>query len=781
MSTSSHAHCAHGTHPATDSEAAHSDPVCGMRVAADAPRRLEHAGRLYHFCSDRCLERFRADPARYLSAPAAVGTASTDTIYTCPMHPEVRQIGPGDCPLCGMALEPLAVGADDGGASAEYRDMRRRFIVGGVFTLPLLVLVMSELFGVDVGGRLGHAVFGWLQFALATPVVAWAGWPFYGRAWRSFATGRLNMWSLIAPGVLAAYLFSLVALLFPQSLPQAFRSGGMLPLYFEGAAVIVTLVLLGQVLELRARAQTSGAIRALLGLAPPTAVRVGADGTEREIPLAHVHAGDVLRVKPGAKLPVDGVVLEGRSSVDESMITGESLPVEKGVGARVTGGTVNQTGSFLMRAERIGSETLLARIVQLVAEASRSRAPIQRLADRVSAWFVPAVLAVAVVAAILWAVLGPTPPLANALVVGISVLIIACPCALGLATPMSIMVGMGRGAREGVLIKDAEALELMAKVDTLVVDKTGTLTEGRPSVQELVVAPGFSGDEVLAWAASLEKSSEHPLAAAILARAQARGLALQPVGEFHSITGRGVEGVVGGRSLLLGNPRLMQERSVSVESLVPEADRLRRSGQTVMFLAADGRIAGLLSVADAIKSSTRTAVAQLRAEGVHIVMVTGDNRATAETVGRELGLEEIHAEVLPEEKLAHVRRLQEAGRVVAMAGDGINDAPALAQANVGIAMGTGTDVAMHSARVVLVKGDLRGIAKARALSHGTLRNIRQNLFFAFVYNFLGVPVAAGVLYPWLGVLLSPMIASAAMSFSSVSVIGNALRLRRVAL
>jgi Cu2+-exporting ATPase len=703
-----------------------------------------------------------------------------EMIYTCPMHSEVRQRGPGFCPKCGMALEPLL--ATDDEDTSELQDMTRRFWISAILTLPLLVISMSELVpGLNVHHMLSATAFNWMQALLATPAVLWGGWPFFVRGWVSFRTWKLNMFSLIGLGTAAAYLFSAVAILFPQHLPAAFKMNDRVPLYFEAAAVIVTLVLLGQVLELRARSRTNSAIKSLLALAPNTAVRVAADDGEEEVHLDGVHVGDVLRVKPGTKVPVDGVVTDGRSNIDESMITGEPVPVEKHPGSKVTAGTVNQLGAFLMRAEKVGAETLLSQIVHMVNEASRSRAPIQKLADRVSGWFVPGVIAAAVIAFAVWALAGPPPTLANALVVAVSVLIIACPCALGLATPISIMVGVGRGAREGVLIKDAEALELMEKVDTLVVDKTGTLTEGAPGVQSVVPAPGFNEVAVLAHAAALEKMSEHPLAQAIVAYAQEHKAVLPVVEDFESVTGKGVRGRIGGKPVALGNTRLMQESGIDAGLLDVEARRLRELGQTIMFLGIDNRFAGFISVADPIKSTTLEAVGQLRASGLRIIVLTGDNAVTAAAVAKQLGLDDVKAEVLPEDKYKEVQSLQKQGRIVAMAGDGINDAPALAAANVGIAMGTGTDVAMQSARVVLVKGDLRGIAKARLLSQHTMKNIRQNLFFAFVYNLLGVPVAAGVLYPLFGILASPMIASAAMSLSSVSVIGNALRLRTVSI
>ncbi|RTL28377.1 MAG: heavy metal translocating P-type ATPase [Burkholderiales bacterium] len=798
--------------PATANQAL-TDPVCGMPVTTASPHKQEYAGRPYYFCSSNCLGKFSKEPHRYIEpkpssaqghahhrAPTAPGAPSgpvtavaPGTVYTCPMHPQIRQDHPGNCPICGMNLEPLlpTVGEDD---NPELRSMTQRFWFSMVLTVPLLMMAMHEFFPFNLAAWVDEVVdglatqLGWphllkvswsqcVQALLATPVVLWGGWPFFARGWRSFVTWQLNMFSLIAIGIGAAYLFSVYAILLPESLPQAFLTEHGLPLYFEAAAVIVTLVLLGQVLELRARSRTNSAIKDLLGLAANTAIRIGADGVEAEVPLEQVVVGDTLRVKPGSKVPVDGVVLDGKSSIDESMITGEPIPAEKVPGSKVTGATVNQTGSFTMRAERVGSETLLARIVQMVAEAGRSRAPIQKLADQVSGWFVLSVLAIALVAALVWAAFGPAPALANALLVAVSVLIIACPCALGLATPVSIIVGVGRGAKEGVLIKDAEALELMEKVDTLVVDKTGTLTEGKPTVQTVVAADGFDKQQVLAWAASLEKLSEHPLATAIVGRAQTDGVTLSAVSGFDAVTGQGVRGVIDGQTVLLGNARLLASEQVDTSSVDKDVEVLRLQGQTVMYLAAGSKLAGYVGVADAIKASTAEAIAMLKASGVRIVMLTGDNPVTAAAVGKLLGLDDVKAGVMPEDKYKHVKALQDQGRIVAMAGDGVNDAPALAQANVGIAMGTGTDVAMSSARIVLVKGDLRGIAKARELSQATMRNIRQNLFFAFIYNFLGVPLAAGVLYPFLGILLSPIVASAAMALSSVSVIGNALRLR----
>ena len=776
-----------------------TDPVCGMQVDEQTGKpSSEFSGIKYFFCCAGCKKKFDANPAGYVGGHGAAGTkppshvhlhaakapaASVDAaapgaIYTCPMHPEIRQVGPGSCPICGMALEPLLATATED--TSELDDMARRFWISAVLSLPLLVITMGEFVGLDLHHLLSANAFNWGQAVLATPVVLWGGWPFFVRAWVSFKTWNLNMFSLIGIGTGAAYLFSLAGLLFPALLPEAFKMNGMVPLYFEAAAVIVTLVLMGQVLELRARSQTNSAIKSLLALAPNTAIRVNSAGSEEEVPLADVHAGDILRVKAGTKVPVDGAVTEGRSNIDESMLTGEPIPAAKEPGSKVTAGTVNQLGSFLMRAEKVGADTLLSQIVHMVNEASRSRAPIQKLADKVSGWFVPGVIASAAIAFAVWALVGPAPALANALVVAVSVLIIACPCALGLATPISIMVGIGRGAREGVLIKDAEALELMEKVDTLVVDKTGTLTEGAPKVQKVVAAAGFTDAAVLAHAAALEKMSEHPLAQAIVNYAQEQKAVLPPVEQFESVTGKGVRGHIDGKLALLGNLPLMKDAGIDIASIETEAERLRELGQTVMFVGIDNRLAGLISVADPIKSTTLEAIAQLRASGLRIVVLTGDNATTAATVAKQLGLDEVKAGVMPEDKFKEVQALQKQGRIVAMAGDGVNDAPALAAANVGIAMGTGTDVAMNSARVVLVKGDLRGIAKARLLSQGTMKNIRQNLFFAFIYNFLGVPVAMGILYPFFGILLSPMIASAAMSLSSVSVIGNALRLRKAA-
>ncbi|MGB4813233.1 MAG: heavy metal translocating P-type ATPase [Methylophilaceae bacterium] len=766
-------------------ENAHIDPVCGMQAKADPKKSVEHSGITYYFCSQHCVEKFRASPQQYLNPQTSVtidqGKASTkNALYTCPMHPEVQQIGPGSCPKCGMALEPMDAATEED--TTELNDMTRRFWVSLVLSVPLLFITMSELIpGVNIHQWMGMNTYNWLQAILGTPVVLWGGWPFFVRAWASFKTWNLNMFSLIGLGTAAAFLFSVFALLFPSLLPPAFKMNGMTPLYFEAAAVIITLVLMGQVLELRARSKTNSAIKSLLELAPNTAFRIKPDGSEEEIHLDQVQVGDQLRVKPGGKVPVDGELVEGRSNIDESMITGEPVPVEKQLGSQVTAGTVNQLGSFVLRADKVGADTLLARIVQMVNEAGRSRAPIQKLADKVSGWFVPAVMAIAVLAFVIWAMVGPAPTLANALVAGVSVLIIACPCALGLATPISIMVGIGRGVQEGVLIKDAEALELMEKVDTLVIDKTGTLTEGKPKVQRVIAATSFNETEVLHYAASLDALSEHPLAVAIVSHAKQQSLALKPITQFESVTGQGVRGQIDGKLVLLGNARLMEAQNIDVSTLQPEVEALRALSQTVMFLAVNHQIAGIVSVADPIKSTTLEAIQQLHAAGLKIVVLTGDNATTAAAVAKQLGLDDFKADVMPEDKLNYLKELQQQGRIVAMAGDGVNDAPALAQANVGIAMGTGTDVAMNSARIVLVKGDLRGIAKARLLSQHTMKNIRQNLFFAFIYNFIGVPIAAGALYPWFGIVLSPMIASAAMSLSSVSVIANALLLRNVSL
>ncbi|OLE36323.1 MAG: copper-translocating P-type ATPase [Candidatus Rokubacteria bacterium 13_1_20CM_2_70_7] len=713
--------------------------------------------------------------------PVGAPEPAARTEYVCPMHPQIVRSAPGSCPICGMALEPRTATGDE--ENAELKDMTRRFWVSVALSVPLLAFVMGDMLpGQPLRHGLSSRLIAWLQLVLATPVVLWGGWPFFQRGWASIVNRSLNMFTLIALGTGTAYVYSVVAAVAPGIFPDSFRPhGGGVGLYFEAAAIITTLVLVGQVIELRARTQTSSAIKALLSLAPKTARRLRADGGDEEVSLDQIQPGDRLRVRPGERVPVDGTILEGTSAVDESMVTGEPIPVEKTPGRRVTGGTVNGTGSFVMRAERVGSDTLLAQIVRMVSEAQRSRAPIQRLADTVSAYFVPAVVAVALISATVWGLIGPEPRMAYALVNAVAVLIIACPCALGLATPMSIMVATGRGAMAGVLIKNAEALEILEKVDTLVVDKTGTLTEGKPRLTSVVTVSGQSESDLLRLAASLERGSEHPLAAAIVAGAQERKLALSATDDFRSVTGKGVVGRVEGRTVALGNHRLMEDLAIAVGDLAERADALRRDGQTVMFVAVDGRAAGLVGVADPIKETTPEALRSLHESGVRVVMLTGDSRATGEAVARKLGIEETEAEVLPEQKSAVIKRMQAEGRIVAMAGDGVNDAPALAQAHVGIAMGTGTDVAMESAGVTLVKGDLRGIVRARRLSRATIRNIRENLFFAFIYNALGVPIAAGVLYPVFGLLLSPIIASAAMSFSSVSVIANALRLKRVAL
>jgi Cu+-exporting ATPase len=763
------------------------DPVCGMPITtADAVGHVEHHGQIYYFCSDRCLAQFRAARERFVRDAAAAAPPVTPPQavgkWTCPMHPEIVRDGPGSCPICGMALEPMTVTAEVGD-NAELRDMTRRFRVAVLLTAPLVVTAMAPMLPGGAGERLLMvAPLEWLEFALATPVVLWAGWPFFERGWQSVLNRSPNMFTLIALGVGVAYVYSVIAVVFPNIFPEAFRDEhGRVGLYFEAAAVIVALVLVGQVLELRARSQTGDAIRALLRLAPATARRLDETGLEQDVPLEAITVGDRLRVRPGEKVPVDAVVLEGRSAVDESMVTGEPVPVEKGPGDRVVGATVNGTGSLVVRADRVGADTLLARIVQMVSEAQRSRAPIQRLADTVAAYFVPAVVAVAVATFVVWALVGPEPRFAHAVVNAVAVLIIACPCALGLATPMSIMVASGKGAQVGVLFRNAEAIEVLRSVDTLIVDKTGTLTEGKPKLTDVAVVDGVAEPDLLGLAASLERASEHPLAAAIVGGAAERGAVLSPTEGFESVTGKGIRGRVGGRDVALGNRAMMTQAGVDVTSMDRPAEALRAQGRTVMFVAIDGRLAGIVGVSDPIKGSAAEAIRQLHGEGVRVVMLTGDTRTTAEAVARQLGIDEVVAEVLPEQKADAVRRLQAEGRTVAMAGDGINDAPGLAQAHVGIAMGTGTDVAMESAGVTLVKGDLRGIVRARQLSRETLSNIKQNLFFAFAYNAAGVPVAAGVLYPWLGVLLSPMLAAAAMSLSSVSVIANALRLRSVRL
>jgi len=756
------------------------DPVCGMTVDPHtAKHRADYRGHTYYFCSAGCREKFVADPQKYLGARQAE-TVPEGTIYTCPMHPQIRQIGPGSCPICGMALEPEIAGTEVG-PNPELVDMTRRFWIGLVLSLPVVALEMGGHL-TNLHMLLGKNLSNWIQFVLATPVVLWAGWPFFVRGWQSLVTRNLNMFTLIAMGTGVAWLYSVVAVLMPNLFPAAFRdTEGAVAVYFEAAAVITVLVLLGQVLELRAREATSGAIRALLDLAPKTARRVKDDGSDEEISLDTVQVGDRLRVRPGDKVPVDGVVLEGRSALDESMVTGESMPVTKEKDSRVIGGTINKSGSFVMRADKIGRDTLLSRIVQMVASAQRSRAPIQRLADQVSAWFVPTVIAIALIAFVAWATFGPEPRFAFGLVAAVSVLIIACPCALGLATPMSIMVGVGRGAQAGVLIKNAEALERMEKIDTLVIDKTGTLTEGKPKVVAVKPAPGFDETKVLQLAASVERGSEHPLAEAIVAAAAERNLALSPVRDFDSPVGKGVIGMIEDKRLALGNARFLGELNIDTSALSAEAERLRGDGATAIFLAVNGKPAGVIAIADPVKATTPDALRALAAEGIRVVMLTGDNRTTAQAVARLLGIAEVEAEVLPDRKSAIVEKLHREGRAVAMAGDGVNDAPALAAAEVGIAMGTGADVAIESAGITLLKGDLTGIVKARALSAAVMRNIRQNLFFAFIYNALGVPVAAGVLYPIFGVLLSPIIAAAAMALSSVSVVGNALRLRRVRL
>jgi Cu+-exporting ATPase len=744
------------------------------------PHRHQHHGHTYHFCSAGCRTKFAADPPRYLDPDHAKPQEPVPegTIYTCPMHPEVRQTGPGSCPICGMALEPELVSAESA-PNPELADMTRRFWIGLVLTVPVFALEMGgHLF--DLTPIVSHTVSNWIQFVFATPVVLWAGWPFFVRGWQSLVTRHLNMFTLIALGTGVAYVYSLVALFLPHLFPPAFRDAhGAVALYFEAAAVITVLVLLGQVLELRAREQTSGAIRALLDLTPKTARRLRDDGSEEEIALDAIAAGDRLRVRPGEKVPVDGEIVEGRSSFDESMVTGESLPVTKEAGATVIGGTLNHTGGVVMRAEKVGRDTMLARIVQMVATAQRSRAPIQRLADQVAGWFVPAVIAVALIAFAAWAMLGPEPRYAYGLVAAVTVLIIACPCALGLATPMSIMVGVGRGAHAGVLIKNAEALERMEKVDTLVVDKTGTLTEGKPKVVAVVPANGADGTEILRLAASVERASEHPLARAIVQAAEERALALAPVRGFDSPTGKGAVGMVERQRIVLGNARFFSELGIDPAELEAEAERLRQDGATAIFVAVNGKTSGVIAIADPIKPSTVEALKALTDNGIRMVMLTGDNRTTAAAVARRLGITEIEAEILPEEKSAVVERLRREGRVVAMAGDGVNDAPALAAADVGIAMGTGADVAIESAGVTLLQGDLTGIVQARRLSAATMRNIRQNLFFAFLYNAAGVPIAAGILYPVFGILLSPMVGAAAMALSSVSVVGNALRLRSI--
>ncbi len=761
------------------------DPVCGMQVDPTTAIALDHAGTTHHFCSEKCRERFRGAPDRYLAVGVAPSSAASknhhaeDEVaeWTCPMHPEIRRPGPGSCPICGMALEPVTV-TPDTAPSPELADMTRRFWIATALTIPIVILEMGRHFIPWLRDLIPIRASVWSQLLLATPVVLWAGWPFFVRGWRSVRTRNLNMFTLIAMGTGIAWLFSLIAALAPGIFPPSFRGdGGTVDVYFEAAAVITTLVLLGQVLELRAREQTSGAIKALLDLSPKTARRLTDDGADEEIPLAAVRAGDRLRVRPGEAVPVDGTVLDGRSAIDESLVTGESMPVTKTRGDAIIGGTINGTGAVIMEAEKVGRDTMLARIVAMVAEAQRSRAPIQRMADKVARTFVPVVIVIAVIAFIVWALIGPAPKLAHALVVAVAVLIIACPCALGLATPMSIMVGVGRGASLGVLIKNAEALERMEKVDTLVVDKTGTLTEGRPTVTDIVATGSHSQDDLLRFAAGVERASEHPLALAIVEAATTRSLDVPDVTDFDSPVGRGAQGTVDGHRVALGSATFLKSHGIDSNEAQETADHLRGEGATVIYIGIDGQLAGLFTIADPIKATTPDALEALRADNIHVVMLTGDNRVTAQAVAATLGIEQVEAEVLPDHKSDIVTKLRSQGHVVAMAGDGVNDAPALAAADVGIAMGTGTDVAIESAGVTLLKGDLTGIVRARHLSAKTMANIRQNLFFAFVYNALGIPIAAGVLYPVFGLLLSPIIAAAAMALSSVSVIGNALRLR----
>jgi Cu+-exporting ATPase len=774
-------HAGHGHHPTGDKQI-ERDPVCGMTVdPATSKHRFDHHGETFHFCSAGCRAKFAADPAKYLDkqkpgAEAPHAEAPEGAIYTCPMHPQIRQVGPGSCPICGMALEP-EVASLDAAPNPELADMTRRFWIGLVLSAPAVVLEMG---GHLVGGHglIDSTLSNWIQLVFSTPVVLWAGWPFFVRGWQSLLTRNLNMFTLIAMGTGVAYLYSLIGTIAPDIFPANFRGhGGSVAVYFEAAAVITVLVLLGQVLELRAREATSGAIKALLQLAPKTARRVSEDGADHEVEIDQLKIGDRLRVRPGEKVPVDGVILEGRSSLDESLVTGESMPVTREAGGKVIAGTLNQSGGFIMRADKVGRDTLLSQIVQMVADAQRSRAPIQRLADQVASWFVPAVIVAAIAAFAVWAWFGPEPRLAFGMVAAVSVLIIACPCALGLATPMSIMVGVGRGAHAGVLIKNAEALERMERIDTLVVDKTGTLTEGKPKLVAIVPANGFQESEILRLAASVERASEHPLADAVVLAANERKLDLSKVDQFDSPTGRGVTGKVDGKSVALGNSKFLASIAVESRTMEAESERLRADGATVINIAIDGRMAGLFAIADPIKPSTPDALKALAADGIKVIMLTGDNRTTASAVARKLGISDVEAEVLPDQKSAVVYRLQKSGRTVAMAGDGVNDAPALASAEVGIAMGTGTDVAMESAGITLLRGDLTGIVRARKLSQATMRNIRQNLFFAFIYNAAGIPIAAGVLYPAFGILLSPIIAAAAMALSSISVVGNALRLR----
>jgi Cu+-exporting ATPase len=760
------------------------DPVCGMSVNRAAAEHLSsHAGDRFYFCSGRCKERFDSAPETYLKGKPTPEPMPAGTTYTCPMHPEIEQVGPGDCPICGMALEPKGVPTGDEGPNPELVDFTRRFWIGAVLSVPLVIIAMGPMVGLHVESFVAARAVRWFELIIATPAILYAGWPFIVRGWRSFRTWNLNMFSLIAMGVVAAYVFSAVAVIAPGLFPAGFRDpmSGQVGVYFEAGAVIVTLVLLGQILELRARERTGSAIRALLDLAAKTARVIRPDGTEAEVPLEEIAVGDRLRVRPGEKVPVDGEVVEGRSSVDESMLTGEPVPVEKVAGDPVTGATINGTGSLVVEARRVGSDTMLAQIVEMVANAQRSRAPIQKLADAVAGYFVPAVIAIAALSFGAWTIWGPAPALAYALVSAIAVLIIACPCALGLATPMSIMTATGRGAQAGVLIKNAEALEGFAKVDTLIVDKTGTLTMGKPELVGVLPEGGMAGDELLRLAAALERGSEHPLAEAIVRGAEARGLTLAKAEDFEAVTGMGVKGVVDGKAVALGNAKMLAELGVEAPSVAETANARRDEGETVMFVVVDGLIAGLVSVADPVKETTPAALKALHELGFRIVMATGDNERTARAVAGRLGLDEVRADVLPEDKARIIRDLQAEGHKVAMAGDGVNDAPALAQADVGIAMGTGADVAIESAGFTLVKGDLNGIVRARRLSLATMRNIRQNLFFAMIYNTAGVPVAAGVLYPFFGLLISPIFAAAAMSLSSVSVIGNALRLRGVRL
>lgn len=776
--------------PPNQSGESHKDPVCGMNVSPERAKHIhKHAGETYYFCNPKCLDKFKADPARYLEPPPRqevpamhTGVVADAREYTCPMHPEVLQVGPGSCPLCGMALEPVEISAEEE-ENPELAQMSRRFWVALPLAAVVIVLGMSEMIpGRPIQRAIGESAVLWLQLVLSTPVAFWCGWPFFVRAGQSIAHRHLNMFTLIGLGTSVAWVYSVLATLLPERLPHAFRGhGGAPPVYFEAAAVIIVLVLLGQVLELRARSKTSGAIQALLGLVPKLARRLEKDGSEVDVPLEHVHVGDRLRVRPGEKVPTDGVLLEGSSSVDESMITGEPMPITKEAGSRVTGGTVNTTGGFVMRADKVGRDTLLAQIVRMVTSAQRSRAPVQRLADAVAGYFVPAVILASILTFAAWSIWGPEPRMLHGLLAAVAVLIIACPCALGLATPMSIMVGTGRGATMGILIKSAEALERLEKVDMLVVDKTGTLTEGKPTLTKVVAVQGMEEAELLRLSASLEKGSEHPLASAIVRGAEARSLTLGAVTSFNAVVGKGVVGVVEGKTVTVGTATYLEELGVATAAFGAQAETLRTDGQTVLFVAIDGAASGLLCVADAVKASTSQALGALKDEGIRVVMLTGDNRTSAMAIARTLGIDEVLADVLPEQKAEAVRRLQKLGSIVAMAGDGVNDAPALALADVGIAMGTGTDVAIESAGITLMKGDLREIVRARKLSRATMRNIRQNLFFAFIYNALGVPVAAGVLYPFLHVLLSPMLASAAMSVSSVCVIVNALRLRHTPL